>query len=200
MDAANRGKLEAEKVAKKYQEQCREMNVQIEEEARQVSEAREAYSMAERRVTLAQNECEEIRLALESADRARKAAESDVLEATGRINELSSMLQTTSSQKRKLESDISAMQGDLEELTTEVRAADDRAKKAMSDAVRLTDELRSEQSHTQQVEKMRKVLETQVREMSTKLDEAESAAMKGGKKMLAKLEQRVSRDMFASNG
>ena len=77
-------------------------------------------------------------------------------------------------------------------MSAEVKSADDRAKKAMADAARLAEELRSEQSHAQQVEKMRKVLESQMREMSVRLDEAESQALKGGKKAIAKLENRVN--------
>lgn len=38
---------------------------------------------------------------------------------------------------------------------------------------------------------MRKGLEQQVKEMQVRLDEAEAAALKGGKKVIAKLEQRI---------
>merc|ERR550532_1703057 len=83
------------------------------------------------------------------------------------------------------------MQTDLDEMNSELRAADDRAKKAMSDAARLADELRQEQEHSMQVEKLRKGLEQQVKDMQIRLDEAEAQALKGGKKIIQKLEQRV---------
>ena len=38
-------------------------------------------------------------------------------------------------------------------------------------------------------ERLRKGLEQQVKEMQVRLDEAEAAALKGGKKVIAKLEQ-----------
>ena len=62
----------------------------------------------------------------------------------------------------------------------------------MADAARLAEELRSEQDHGMQVEKNRKTLESQLKELQVRLDEAEASAMKGGKRQLAKLEQRVS--------
>merc|ERR1712002_1220919 len=65
------------------------------------------------------------------------------------------------------------------------------AKKAMGDAARLAEELRSEQEHSQHIEKMRKTLEAQVKELQARLDEAEASSMKGGKRMIQKLEQRV---------
>jgi myosin heavy chain 6/7 len=93
--------------------------------------------------------------------------------------------------KRKLEGDISAMQADLEDQSHEAKSLEDKAKKAMVDASKLADELRQEQEHAMHIEKMRKQLETQVKEMQVRLDEAEAVAMKGGKKAMIKLEQRV---------
>jgi hypothetical protein len=43
----------------------------------------------------------------------------------------------------------------------------------------------------QQIEKFRKSMENQVKDLQVRLDEAEAQALKGGKKMIAKLEQRV---------
>ena len=43
-----------------------------------------------------------------------------------------------------------------------------------------------------QVEKLRKALESQIKDMQVRLDEAEAQALKGGKKIIQKLEQRVS--------
>jgi hypothetical protein len=48
---------------------------------------------------------------------------------------------------------------DLFELHGEIKAADDRAKKALLDTSRIADELRSEQEHSSQIEKIRKSLE-----------------------------------------
>lgn len=61
----------------------------------------------------------------------------------------------------------------------------------MADAARLAEELRQEQEHSQHVERLRKGLEQQIKEMQVRLDEAEAAALKGGKKIIAKLEERI---------
>lgn len=61
----------------------------------------------------------------------------------------------------------------------------------MVDAARLADELRAEQDHAQTQEKLRKALEQQIKELQVRLDEAEGNALKGGKKAIQKLEQRV---------
>lgn len=116
-------------------------------------------------------------------------------DASDRVNELQAQVSTANSQKRKLEGDITAMQSDLDELNHELKDADDRSKNALADATRLADELRQEQDHGLSIEKMRKSLESQVKELQVRLDESESAALKGGKKMIQKLESRVSRKL-----
>ena len=74
----------------------------------------------------------------------------------------------------------------------EGKLADDRAKKAMIDAARLADELRAEQEVAQVAEKTRKTLDSQVKDVQTKLDEAETLAAKGGKKVTTRLAQKIS--------
>ena len=73
----------------------------------------------------------------------------------------------------------------------ESRIAEDKAKKAMIDAARLADELRAEQENAQHCEKNRRSLECQVKDMQTKLDEAEQLAVKGGRKVTSRLEQKI---------
>jgi len=47
----------------------------------------------------------------------------------------------------------------------EAKNSEEKAKKAMVDAARLADELRAEQDHAQTQEKLRKALETQIKEL-----------------------------------
>lgn len=61
----------------------------------------------------------------------------------------------------------------------------------MVDAARLADELRMEQSHAQAEERDRKVMEAQVKDTQIRLDEAETNALKSGKKAMNKMETRI---------
>ena len=51
----------------------------------------------------------------------------------------------------------------MDDASTELRVAEEHAKKAMGDAARVAEELRQEQEHGGHIEKMRRVLENQVR-------------------------------------
>merc|ERR1711860_385471 len=61
----------------------------------------------------------------------------------------------------------------------------------MVDAARLADELSAEQENAQGLEKNRRLREAQIKEMQAKLDEAETNALKGGKKAMNKMETRI---------
>ena len=79
----------------------------------------------------------------------------------------------------------------MEELHSEIRSADERAKKSQMDVARMAEELRSEQEHCLQIEKIRKSLETNIKEVTVRCEQAEAGGFKGGRKTLNKLEQRV---------
>ena len=55
----------------------------------------------------------------------------------------------------------------------------------------MAEELKKEQDTSSHLERMKKNLELTVKDLQHRLDEAESLAMKGGKKQLQKLEARV---------
>ncbi len=48
-----------------------------------------------------------------------------------------------------------------------------------------------QKDHAFNIEKSRKILEQQVKDLQTRLDEAEGNALKGGKRIIQKLEHRV---------
>merc|ERR1719259_1092022 len=83
------------------------------------------------------------------------------------------------------------MQADMDDAITELKNTEEKAKKAASDAANLAEELRREQEHAIHVDRLRKQLEVTVAELQGRLDEAEAAALKGGKRIIAKLETRV---------
>ncbi|VDK48403.1 unnamed protein product [Anisakis simplex] len=107
-----------------------------------------------------------------------------------------------SAMKRKLEVDMDVssllllkclqqLHAEISEALSDLKNTDDRCKKAMMDASRLAEELRAEQEHSQNLDRQKKGFELQIKEMQSHLDEAEASAMKGGKRILAKLDQRV---------
>jgi len=191
LDHANKANSDLQKHIKKLQGELKDMATRVEEEQRLASEYREQYGIAERRANALHGELEESRTLLEQSDRGRRQAEAELAEATEALNDATAQANALSMAKRKLEGELTALHADLDEMLNEAKNSEEKAKKAMVDAARLADELRAEQEHAQNQEKMRKSLEVQVKELQVRLEEAETNAIKATKKTIAKLEARV---------
>ena len=59
-------------------------------------------------------------------------------------------------------------QADLEDAHNELKSAEDAAKRAAAEAAKVAEELRHEQDHSSQIEKMRRALEAQVKELQAR--------------------------------
>merc|ERR1711953_243842 len=69
--------------------------------------------------------------------------------------------------------------------------AEEKAKKAINDAAIMAEDLKKEQDTSCHLDRMKKNMENQLKELQGRLDEAEQVALKGGKKQVQKLESRV---------
>merc|ERR1712157_340119 len=67
----------------------------------------------------------------------------------------------------------------------------EKAKKAINDAAIMAEDLKKEQDTSCHLDRMKKNMENQLKELQARLDEAEQVALKGGKKQVQKLESRV---------
>jgi len=179
------------KTIKRYHQQIKEAQLNLENEQIGRDRAREGLIQAERRSHAVQNELEETKTQLEHADRYRRAAEQEMSDAVEQLSDATLANQALQSAKRKLDSEMQTMNADLDEMLDETRVSEEKAKKAMMDAARLADELRCEQEHAQAAEKNRTALEYQVKDMHHNLDEAEQLAMRGGKKVTVRLDQKI---------
>merc|ERR1712095_60909 len=191
LEHANGANAEAQQTIKKYQNNIKESQLTLEQEQQHRDKAREQLIQAERRSHAVRNELEETKTQLEHADRQRRSAEQELSDVMEQVADCTLQNQHLQSNKRKLDSEMQTMHADLEEMGNERRLAEDKAKKAMIDAARLADELRAEQENAQFAERNRRSMDCQVKDMQTKLDEAEQLAVKGGKKVTSRLEQKI---------
>merc|ERR1712117_673079 len=191
LEHANAANQETQKAIKKYHQQIRDAQTKLEDEQRAKEVTRDHLIAAERKAHTVQNALEEARTLLEQADRARRMTEQELSDTNEQLSDLTCQNQAIAGAKRKLESEMQTLHGDLDEMGGEAHISDEKAKKAMVDAARIADELRGEQDVAQSFEKDRKLLECQVKDMQQRLDEAETNALKGGKKAMNKMETRI---------
>ncbi|XP_061562372.1 myosin-1B-like isoform X3 [Phycodurus eques] len=188
---SNRQASEAQKQLKSLQAHLKEQTLLLDNTLRSQDDLKEQVALLERRNILMQAEVEELRAALEQSDRSRKLSEQELADACERAGLLNSQNTSLLNHKRKVDADVSQLQGELEDTIQEARNADEKAKKAMTDAAMMAEELKKEQDTSSHLERMKKNMEVSVKDLQHRLDEAESIALKGGKKQLQKLEARV---------
>merc|ERR1719350_975946 len=191
LEHSNGANSESQQIIKRYQKNIKESQLALEQEQMQRDKAREGLIQSERRYHATQNELEESKTQLEHADRQRRQAEQELNDASEQLSDCTIQNQALQSSKRKLDSEMQTLHADLEEMVNESNVAEDKARKAMIDAARLADELRAEQENAQNAEKNCKMMNLQVKDMQVKLDEAEQLAVKGGKKVTSRLEQKI---------
>merc|ERR1711992_75579 len=191
LEHANAANQETQKVIKGYHNRIRDSQSSLENEQRSKDVARDNLLATNRKANCLQNALEEARTLLEQSDRSRRQTEQELSDTNEQLSELTCQNQAIAGSKRKLESEMQTLHGEMDEMAAEANLADEKAKKAMVDAARLADELRQEQEFAVQFEREKKLLDAQLKDSQTKLDEAEVNALKGGKKAVNKMETRI---------
>lgn len=86
-----------------------------------------------------------------------------------------------------------SLSASLDEAHSARRASDERADRLQLEVNRLASELARANENYAQADSLRKGLETEIREITLRLEEAESYAQREGKRLVAKLQGRVSK-------
>merc|ERR1719361_1031133 len=121
----------------------------------------------------------------------RRVTEQELADVNESLSDATVANQAIAAAKRKLDSELQTLHGDFDEMSAEARLCEEKSSKAMVDAAKLADELRAEQEAAQGIERNRKLGESQLKDMQGRFDEAETNALKGGKKAVNKLDTRI---------
>jgi myosin heavy chain 6/7 len=191
LDHANKANSEGQKAIKRYQGSLRDTIQSYEDEARSRQEVMEQVGISERKANALSGEVEESRALLDSADRSKRQLDSELADARNAVNEMGVINSRAMHDKRNVESIIHTLQAEIDDALAQAKNSEEKSKRAMVDAARLADELRSEQDHANAELRGKRGLETQITELLNRLEEAEAAAMKGGKAAMSKLEMKI---------
>merc|ERR1712095_109185 len=187
LEHANAANADTQKVIKKYQLSLRDVQVRLEDAQRAKDVAHDNLIAADRKAHANQNALEEARTMLEQSDRARRMVEQELADTNETLGDQTCTNQTIQGAKMRLDSEMHTLNADLDEMATEASLSEEKAQKAMIDAARLAEELRAEQETAQGLERQRKLLEAQAKDMQCKLDEDEDK--KNHERMQALIDQ-----------
>merc|ERR1711963_1262346 len=168
LERANAANADTQRTIKTYQNNLREKQAKLEEQQRAKNLAQDELISAERRANANQNALEESRTLLEQADRSRRMVEQELADTNETLSDQTCTNQAIQGAKQKLEAEMSTLQADCDEMSSEAALSEEKAQRAMIDAARLADELRAEQDLAQALERERKLLEAQVKDMQAR--------------------------------
>ncbi|XP_073679283.1 myosin-7 [Garra rufa] len=191
LNHANRQAVESQKMVRNLQLQIKDLQLELDESIHQCDDLKEQVTVTERRNTLLTAELQELRGMVEQTDRMRKVTEHELMESSERVNLLHAQNTVLLNHKKKLESDLSSLSGEVDDALQECRNAEEKAKKAITDAAMMAEELKKEQDTSSHLERMKRNMEQNIKDLQIRLDEAEQTALKGGKKQIQKLEIRM---------
>merc|ERR1719327_2247184 len=199
LEHANAANAETQRNIQLVQNNIRNVQAKFEEESRAKAAAQDNLIAADRRANANQNALEEARTLLEQADRNRRNVEQELADTNESLSDQTCTNQAIQGAKMKCEQEMSTLGHDLDEMSAEAGMSEEKAQRAMVDAARLADELRMEQDLAMALERDKKLLESQVKDAQTRLDEAEQNALKGGKKAMAKMQIEEAEEIAALN-
>jgi chromosome segregation ATPase len=191
LDVANKNNIDLQKTIKKYSISLTEIQAQYDEVQRQLQIAMDQYGAAQRRATQLQSEVDEVRSSLEATLRSKRQIELLLEESQTRVNELTTININLQSTKTKIEQELGILSGDYDEVSKELKLADDRYQKVQVELTRTVDILHEEQERVVKIESIKKTLEIEVKNLTVRLEEVETNALVGGKRIISKLEARL---------
>ena len=191
LEHANAANTESQKNIKRIGVSIREMQSKYEDESHAKAAEQDRLLTVERKANSLNNQLEELKTLLEQSDRNRRLLEQELADSNEGLSELTCQNQSINGARQKCENEVRTIGADLDEMTSEAAVSEEKAKRAMVDAARLATELRAEQDQAVALERENKLLAAQVKDAQLRCDEAETNALKGGKKAIATMETRI---------
>merc|ERR1712172_269713 len=191
LDHANKANSEGLQSIKRYQGQLKETIQLYEDEARSRSQIMEQVGISERKAAALSGELEESKALMDSSERAKRQLEMEIADGRNAVNNMQVINGRDMTAKRGLEGAIHTIQAEVDAMLGAAKNAEEKSKKAMVDAARLADELRAEQDHANAQASSKQSLNNQFGQLEARLSDAETAAARGGKSAMAKLENKV---------
>jgi len=191
LEHANAANTESQKNIKRIGVSIREMQSKYEDESHAKAAEQDRLLTGERKANSLNNQLEELKTLLEQSDRNRRLLEQELADSNEGLSELTCQNQSINGARQKCENEVRTIGADLDEMTSEAAVSEEKAKRAMVDAARLATELRAEQDQAVALERENKLLAAQVKDAQLRCDEAETNALKGGKKAIATMETHI---------
>merc|ERR1712226_1498894 len=191
LDASNKANVQLQNSSKVQATKIMELTQIIDKTTIKYNEAMGQLDGSNKRLAGMDGELVSTKRSLTQLLNEKKMFESKLTELSTKITEITNINVNLTSVKAKLEKDLGLVQHNYEDMARELKLADDRANKAANDAQHFEGLLREESVKVQKLDNVKKALETEVKNMTVRIEEIETTAISSSKRTIQKMEMRI---------
>merc|ERR1719264_1617164 len=191
LDASNKGNVQLQNSSKMQATKIMELTSIIDKTNVKLNDACGQLDSTGKRLAASDGELVNAKRSLTQLLNEKKMFEMKLTELSTKITEVTNINVTLTSAKTKMEKDLQLIQTNYEDMARELKLADDRANKAANDAQHFEGLLREESAKVQKIDTVKKALETEVKNLTIRMEEIETTAVSSSKRTIMKMEQRI---------
>merc|ERR1712038_1189134 len=191
LDASNKANVQLQNSSKAQATKIIELTQIIDKTTLKYNEVMGQLDGANKRLVVSDGELTNAKRSLTQILNEKKMFESKLTELSTKITEITNINVNLTSVKTKLEKDLSMVSSNYDDMARELKLADERANKAANDAQHFEGLLREEASKVQKIDNVKKALESEVKNLTIRLEEIETTAVSSSKRTIQKMEMRI---------
>merc|ERR1711944_75534 len=191
LDASNKANVQLQNSSKAQVTKIMELTSVLDKTNIKLSDAMSQLDGSNKQLAACGGELSNTKKTLVQIMNEKKSFEAKLNELSVKITEITNINVNLTSVKAKLEKDLGMVQHNYEDMARELKLADDRANKAANDAQHFEGLLREESVKVQKLDNVKKALETEVKNMTVRIEEIETTAISSSKRTIQKMEMRI---------
>merc|ERR1711981_466273 len=191
LDASNKANVQLQNSSKAQATKIMELTSIIDKTNIKLNDAVGQLDGTSKRLVVSDGELTNAKRSLTQILNEKKMFESKLTELSTKITEITNINVNLTSVKTKLEKDLSMVSSNYDDMARELKLADERANKAANDAQHFEGLLREESVKVQKLDNVKKALETEVKNMTVRIEEIETTAVSSSKRTIQKMEMRI---------
>merc|ERR1719211_485911 len=191
LDASNKANVQLQNSSKAQATKIMELTSIIDKTNIKLNDAVGQLDGTSKRLVASDGELTNAKRSLTQILNEKKMFESKLTELSTKITEITNINVNLTSVKTKLEKDLSVITTNYDDMARELKLADERANKAANDAQHFEGLLREECTKVQKIDNVKKALESEVKNLTIRMEEIETTAVSSSKRTIQKMEMRI---------
>merc|ERR1712241_1448595 len=191
LDASNKANVQLQNSSKASATKIMELTSIIDKTNIKLNDAVGQLDGTSKRLVASDGELTNAKRSLTQILNEKKMFESKLTELSTKITEITNINVNLTSVKTKLEKDLSMVSSNYDDMARELKLADERANKAANDAQHFEGLLREGSSKVQKIDNVKKALESEVKNLTIRMEEIETTAVSSSKRTIQKMEMRI---------